>query len=183
MTIETPRLTLRAWQDSDAPALVEGLNNLAVTQWLAAVPHPYTLEDARGFLRFAWRQAEEEPRTGYQFAIVLKEAGEVIGGVTLCDVNRKNGTASGGIWINARYHGLGYGVEAYDARIRFAFETLGLRRMENGFFAGNEASRRMQERLGYVVEGMRRQGFRCSADGLLKDEYTTGLLREEWKPL
>ena len=40
----------------------------------------------------------------------------------------------------------------------------------------------MQERLGYVAEGMRRKGYLCRADGQLKDEYINALLREEWRP-
>lgn len=182
MTIETPRLVLREWQVGDLPALVDGLNNLAVSRWLVAIPYPFTRGDAQEFLRLCQRQAEGAPRTDYQLAIVRKEGNEVIGGTSLHSVNLYQGTAGGGIWVNERFHGQGYGAEAFDARARFAFDTLGLRRLENGFLAGNEASRRMQERLGYVVEGMRRQGFLCRADGLLKDEYITGLLREEWRP-
>jgi len=180
MTIEIPRVHLREWQDSDAPALVDGLNNLTVTQWLAALPYPFTLENARDFLAHCKRQAAEAPQSEYHFAIVLRESGEVIGGTSLNNIHPHHGTADGGIWINVRFHGQGYGTEAFDARARFAFETLGLRRLENGYLAGNEASRRMQERLGYKTEGMRRKGFLCRADGVLKDEYITGLLREEW---
>ena len=183
MTIETPRLLLREWQNGDAPALVDGLNNLAVTQWLVAVPHPFTQADAENFLQYCRGQAEETPRSDYNFAIVLKETGDVTGGTSLNNIHPHHGTADGGIWINEHYHGQGYGAEAFDARARFAFETLGLRRLENGFLAGNEASRRMQEHLGYAVEGLRRKGFLCRADGILKDEYITGLLREEWRPL
>ena len=182
MMIESPRLLLREWRPEDASALADGLNDLAVSRWLMAVPYPYALEDAQGFLRYCLRQAEETPRTDYFFAIVLKAADEVVGGTSLNGIEPHNGTASGGIWLQARHHGHGYGTEAFDARARFAFETLGLRRLENGFFTGNEASRRMQERLGYVVEGMRRKGYLCRADGLLKDEYVTGLLKEEWRP-
>jgi len=183
MTIETPRLALREWQEDDAPALVDGLNNLAVTQWLATVPYPFTHENARDFLAHCEQQAAKAPLNEYQFAIVLNETGEVVGGTSLNNIHPHHGTADGGIWINARFHGQGYGIEAFDARARFAFETLGLRRLENGFYAGNEASRRMQERLGYQIEGMRRKGFLCRADGILKDEYITGLLREEWRSL
>jgi RimJ/RimL family protein N-acetyltransferase len=41
----------------------------------------------------------------------------------------------------------------------------------------------MQERLGYVIEGKRRKGFLCKADGEYKDEIITGLLKDEWKML
>jgi len=37
----------------------------------------------------------------------------------------------------------------------------------------------MQEKFGYRIEGLRRKAFKCMADGEFKDEYITGLLREE----
>ena len=95
-------------------------------------------------------------------------------------INKSQGTAGGGIWLNAKYHGYGYGTEAFGKRIEFAFEVLGLRRIDNGFFEGNEASLKMQEKFGYKVEGKRRAGFVCMADCKVKDEITTGLLKEEW---
>lgn len=182
MTLQTPRLILRGWQEEDLPALIEGINDIAVSQWLAAVPCPYTMNDAQEFLRMCGQAAAQQPRTNYFWAITLKSTGEVIGGVSLNGIHFGHGTAEGGIWTNTRFHGHGYGTEAFDARIRFAFEQLGLRRIESGFFAGNDASLRMQKRLGFEVEGMRRKGFMCRADGQYKDEYTTGLLREEWRP-
>ena len=65
--------------------------------------------------------------------------------------------------------------------MRFAFEDLGLRKLENGYFPGNAASQAMQAKLGYTLEGVRRKAFRCLADGELKDECITGLLVEEWR--
>ncbi|MDR1464113.1 MAG: GNAT family N-acetyltransferase [Oscillospiraceae bacterium] len=183
IVLDSPRLLLREWQDEDLPDLLEGLNNLEISRWLARIPYPLTEEAGRRFIARCRAAARENPRCDYEFAIERKAGGNVIGCVGLSGIDRFNGTAGGGIWINAAYHGYGYGREAFDARIRFAFETLGLRRLENGFLAGNEASRRMQESLGYRIEGTRRQGFRCAADGQYKDEVVTGLLREEWKPM
>ncbi len=45
--IETDRLILRQWKLDDVNDVVEGLNNLNVTKWLAQVPYPYTEEDAK----------------------------------------------------------------------------------------------------------------------------------------
>ena len=77
--------------------------------------------------------------------------------MSLNKIDRFHGTAGGGIWINAKYHGCGYGTEAFGKRIEFAFNTLGLRRLENDFFEGNHASYRMQEKYGYKIEGVRRK--------------------------
>jgi len=181
VVLETKRLILREWNEDDVDDLVDGLNNIEVSKWLAYIPHPFTKEHAERWIRYCRQIAEKGmDRTSFEFAIVLKSEKKVIGGTSLSNINRIHGTAGGGIWINAKYHGHGYGTEAFGKRIEFAFDELMLRRLENGFFAGNEASARMQEKLGYKIEGLRRKAYICRADGEAKDEYITGLLKEEW---
>ena len=72
-------------------------------------------------------------------------------------------------------------VEYFGARINFAFNELGLRRLENGYFKGNEKSHKMQLKFGYKDEGIRRKRFISKATNKVEDEYITGLLKEEWK--
>jgi len=181
MTLETKRLILREWNEDDVEDLIEGLNNIEVSKWLAFVPYPYTKKDAEKWIRFCIENAKKGiDRTSYDLAVVLKSEEKVIGGISLDKINKFQGTAGGGIWINAKYHGQGYGTEAFGKRIDFAFNDLKLRRLENGFLEGNSSSLKMQEKFGYKIEGMRRKAFRCMADGEIKDEYITGLLKDEW---
>jgi len=157
------------------------LNSIDVSRWLAFVPFPYTIQHAEWWIDYCIEEANKgDNREAYEFAVELKSEKKVIGGVSLNKIDRFHGTAGGGIWINAKYHGCGYGTEAFGKRIEFAFNTLGLRRLENGFFEGNHASYRMQEKYGYKIEGVRRKGYRCMATGEIVDEYMTGLLKEEW---
>ena len=88
--------------------------------------------------------------------------------------------AGGGIWLNEKYQKNGYGTEAFSARNKYCFEVLGLRRIENGYFLGNEKSRKMQMKLGYKDEGVRRKKFLCLATNEYVDECVTGLLKEEF---
>ena len=181
MKLETKRLILRDWVSTDPQDLIEGLNNLAVARWLAFIPHPYTEQHAREWITLCIEKASKgDPRGSFEFAIELISEHKVIGGVGLDRISNVHGTAGGGIWLNERYQGRGYGAEAFGEKIRFAFEVLELRRLDNGFFAGNIASLKMQETFGYKIEGMRRKAFRCMADGEIKDEFITGLLKEEW---
>ena len=174
LIIETDRLLLRQWNMNDVKDIVEGLNNLNVTRWLAGAPYPYTEEDAISFIN------KTIDNNLYNFAIVLKIENKVIGGTQLTNISISNGTAGGGIWINEKYQGFGYGSEAFGARIKYAFEVLGLRRLENGYFKGNERSHKMQLRFGFKDEGIRRQRFVSKATGDIEDEYITGLLKDEW---
>lgn len=125
--IETDRLILRQWNMNDIDDMVEGLNIINVTKWLAGAPYPYTAQHAEYFV------AQTINNNLYNFAIVLKSENKVIGGTDLSDISLANGTAGGGIWINEKYQGYGYGSEAFSARIKYAFEVLGLRRLENGY--------------------------------------------------
>ena len=174
LVIETERLILRSWRVEDANDIVDGLNNINVSKWLAGAPYPYTYDDALYFIN---NSIENKL---YNFAIVLKSNNKVIGGTQLTNISLSNGTAGGGIWINEKYWGNGYGSEAFGARIKYAFEVLGLRRLENGYFKDNEKSHKMQLRFGYKDEGIRRQRFVSKATGKIEDEYITGLLRDEW---
>ena len=173
--IEKDRLILRKYRLEDVDDVVEGLNNLNVSKWLAKVPYPYTKEDAIKYIN------KSIDNNLYNFAIVLKSENKVIGATQIANIDLENGVSSGGgIWINEKYQGQGYGSEAFGARIKYAFEVLGLRRLENGYFKDNVRSRDMQLRFGFKNEGIRRQKFISKATGNLEDEYITGLLKEEW---
>lgn len=175
--IETERLILRQWKMGDINDMIEGLNNINVTRWLANIPFPYTNNDAEKFI------GETIEKNLCNFAIVLKKENKVIGGTQLTNINKEHGTAGGGIWINECYQGKGYGSEAFGARIKYAFEELGLRRLENGYFKENEKSHKMQLRFGYKDEGIRRKRFVSKSTGIIEDEYITGLLKEDWKKI
>lgn len=172
--IETERLILRAWKITDIDDIVEGLNNINVSKWLSGAPYPYTKEDAKKFIE------KSLGNNLYNFAIVLKTENKVIGGTQISNISYSNLTAGGGIWLNEKYQNKGYGSEAFGARIKYAFDVLGLRRLENGYYKDNVKSRNMQMKFGYKDEGVRRKRFISQATGNIEDEYITGLLKEEW---
>lgn len=178
MVIEGDRLILRSWQADDVDAIIDGLNNIEVSKWLATVPYPYDMDEAKKFLNFC--KEADKGTTDIMLAIVLKKTNEVIGGVSIQRINRRNGTAGGGIWLNAKYQKNGYGTEAFSLRAKFCFDVLGLRRLENGYIVGNEKSAKMQEKIGYKYEGLKRKQILCMATGEIVDECITGLLKEEF---
>lgn len=177
MIIDSKRIFLRNWDDKDLDDLVEGLNNINVSKWMATVPYPYTQEDAKEFIEHTKKL---DNKNKIALAIVLKENNKVIGGTFITNINKKDGIAGGGIWLNEKYQKNGYGTEAFRAKIKYCFDILGLRRIENGYFLGNEKSRKMQEKLGYKNEGVRRKRFLCLATNEYVDECITGLLKEDF---
>ena len=182
MKVSTKRLLLRDWNQKDVVDLVEGLNNYKVSKWLARVPYPYKRNDALRWIKYCKQNAKRKDRS-YHFAIELKSEKKVIGGISLDKINMFNGVGGGGFWINMKYQRQGYGAEALAAKINFAFNKLKLRRLESGFFKGNKQSLNLQKKFGYKIEGLRRKGLKCKADGKLKDEYITAVLKEDWERL
>ncbi len=178
MIIEGKRIILRSWTNEDIGDLTEGLNNINVSRWLSTVPYPYTKSHAESFIFYANHIAEA--KGDILLAIVLKENNKVIGGTSIESINKNHGIAGGGIWLNEKYQKNGYGTEAFSLRIKYAFEELGLRRIEGGYFSGNVKSERMQKKLGFRNEGIRRKRFLCLATGEYADECITGLLKEEF---
>ena len=148
--LETERLLLRPQEAADISSLVPLLNDFEVAKNLASVPHPYTEEDARGFLA----RGANDRATGvaYPFALVTKGANALIGG---CGLRlRDNGIFEIGYWIGRPYWGQGYASEAARRVAAFAFGELKAETLSAGWFHDNPASGRVLEKLGAVPAGV-----------------------------
>jgi RimJ/RimL family protein N-acetyltransferase len=82
-----------------------------------------------------------------------------------------------GLWLGAAYHKRGFGTEAVRLATSYAFDRLGLAKLEATVFVGNLASRRIFEKNGFRLEGT----IRCAVKkrGKLVDEWLLGITREE----
>lgn len=179
--LETEALVLRPWRTEDLDPLVERLNDIEVARWLAFVPHPYLRSDGLRWIEHCRRLSPDEgARPDYEFAIERKADRAIVGGVSLNNIDTERGSAGGGIWIGAAYQRLGYGRQAFGERIRFAFDTLHLLELHNGYFVGNETSWDLQKRFGYKRTADAPRQRRCFADGSWKEEVLTSLRREDW---
>lgn len=115
------------------------------------------------------------------FAIELLD-GTHIGDSGIYKLDKANGFAMTGTLIgDPAHHGKGYGTEAAQLRAWYCFHVLGLRLLESGYYEGNEASRRMQEKTGYV-EAVRTPA-RFWAHGRYVDSVRTVLTCERWQAL
>ena len=80
---------------------------------------PYTIQHAEWWIDYRIEEANKgDNREAYEFAVELKSEKKVIGGASLNKIDRFHGTAGGGIRINAKYHGCGYGTEAFGKKDR-----------------------------------------------------------------
>ncbi|PYI28600.1 GNAT family acetyltransferase [Aspergillus indologenus CBS 114.80] len=77
------------------------------------------------------------------------------------------------------YRGQGYGSEAINWVLHWAFRRAGLHRVEIQALAYNEGAVRLYERLGFTLEGRRREAF--WHDGRWYDDVVFGMLEREWE--
>src|SRR5262245_18370520 len=107
MEIRDERVTMRGWRPSDAHALARDANNRNVASQLRdRFPHPYTLADAREFIRTV---AGARP-TMLSAMVVDREAVGGIGMFPGADVERFS--AEVGYWLAESYWGRGITTEA-----------------------------------------------------------------------
>jgi RimJ/RimL family protein N-acetyltransferase len=100
-----------------------------------------------------------------------------IGNIKLGPINQRHRSAPIGIAIGAKdCWGRGFATQAVTALSDYAFDALGLERLEAGFYADNEASQRVFRHAGFVLEGRRRGGRLLN--GIRTDEILMGRLRE-----
>ena len=70
MYLETKRLILLEWENKDINDLIEGLNNIEVSKWLAMVPYPYNESHALYWINHCKNIQDDD--SNYEFAITLK---------------------------------------------------------------------------------------------------------------
>jgi RimJ/RimL family protein N-acetyltransferase len=159
----------------DAPDVqrLAGAEELAKTT--LSIPHPY--EDGMAEDWIAVQAERYEAQKEVHFAITLKDGGTLIGDIRLVRITPGH-HAELGFWVGLPYWGHGYCTEAGRVVLRYAFETLGLRRVHGAHLSNNPASGRVLEKLGMKLEGVMRQHaqkwdkhYDIHLYGILRDEY------------
>jgi len=167
---------VREFRADDIEGLVRHANNENVARNLEdRFPHPYTREDARGWLAHV---AEQDPPT--QFAIATER--EVIGGIGFRireDVYRR--TAELGYWLGEDHWGQGVATRAVRAFSGWIFESLPVERIEARVFETNPASCRVLEKAGFTCEGQLRHSV--LKINMIMDQIVYAILRHESKAL
>ncbi|WP_353508072.1 GNAT family protein [Intrasporangium sp.] len=112
------------------------------------------------------------------WAIVERSTGAVVGESVLNDLDAASLSCGFRIWISgARDRGLG--TEATRLTMRHAFDEQGLNRVGLEVFDFNPRARRVYEKVGFVLEGTRREALRY--DGSWVDAHDMAILAREWR--
>lgn len=146
-TIETDRLILRPWQESDAAALYKYASDPDIGPIAGWPPHT-SVEDSLEIIRTVFAAPEV-------YAVVLKATGEPIGscGIMFSDslhsADMTVSEAEIGYWIGKPYWGQGLIPEAVRALLARSFNVLNLNAVWCGHYDGNLKSKRVCEKCGF----------------------------------
>src|SRR5262245_16397889 len=168
MEIHLKTCVIRLWREGDEESLAAHANNYKIWRNMRdQFPHPYTIEDAREWIRLT---GKESPRTN--FAIVVD--GEAAGGIGLI-LNSDIYSAEIGYWLGEAFWGRGVATEALRAITQWAFDNFDLGRIYAGVLEWNPASRRVLEKAGYQLEALLRNSI--IKQNQVMDEFIYSIVR------
>lgn len=161
--IETERLLLRPFRESDAEAFFECCQNPNIGNNAGWKPHG-SLEESQEILRSVFIS-----QSGI-WAIILKEDGRLIGSIGIIpDPKRENPQARMlGYWLDESHWGKGYMTEAVQSVLDYGFNTLQLSLITANCYPHNERSQQVLKRHGFIYEGTLHQA-ELTYDGHLYD--------------
>jgi ribosomal-protein-alanine N-acetyltransferase len=175
------RITMRPLNDGDFSEWHEIRARCA--DWLLpweprAAGAPYPSNDRSMFVaRCAMRERERQLGTAFGFGFFAQ--GRLCGEINLSSIHRgpfQSGYV--GYWVDREHAGKGYTPEASVLMFRFAFEELGLHRLQISIVPRNRASRRVAQKLWLRGEGIALRYLEI--DGKWEDHVRYAITAEEW---
>ncbi len=161
MPIRTPRLLLRPKQAGDGVATAEAVEETwaELHQWMRWAENIEDLTAEK--LEIRDRQV--------MASFILRESIELIGidpsrehpviWTGLHNIDWEARQCELGFWVRKSAHNQGFATESTNALLRYAFGALGMRRVGITHAGGNEASRRVIEKLSFTPEGILREAM------------------------
>jgi ribosomal-protein-alanine N-acetyltransferase len=169
------RVMLRDLRPGDAPALLRLLTTEEVTRFIS--PPPTTVE---GFERFiAWANAQRAAGHYMCFALVRHGGETAIGIIQVRQLAQGFGTAEWGFALGQPFWGTGLFVEAAELVLAFAFDSVGVHRLEARAAVANGRGNGALRKLGAYREAILRESF--SLGGHHLDQVLWSILDEDWR--
>ncbi len=146
---------LRPYRMTDAKSLVAHANNPKVTAWVRdRFPNPYTLRDAKEFLRVV----SHFDKDVQEFVLAIEVDGEACGGIGIIrgtDIERVS--AELGYWLGEKYWGRGIVTAAIKKFAPYVMDRFHLTRLHADTFVENPASGRVLQKAGFSLESVKRR--------------------------
>jgi RimJ/RimL family protein N-acetyltransferase len=153
-TLTGPRVQLRPWRPDDVPAVFAACQDPEIQRW-TQVPVPYLRQHAEDFVREIATDTWADG--GALFAVEPRDGGPLIASIGLFPPH--DGYAEAGYWTVAAYRGRGFTAEALRVLTAWAFDQVGLRRVELVVDPANAGSLAVARSAGFQIEGTVRQRF------------------------
>ncbi len=174
-TLASGVIVLRDLRASDAAPLHALLTTEEVSRFIS--PPPTSVE---GFERFiAWTHRERAAGKYACFAVTVEGYDTAIGIFQVRDLGTGFDTAEWGFAIGSQFWGTGLFETAANLVLGFAFDTLGVRRLEARAAVKNGRGHGALLKVGAVQEGLLRQSF--EKNGLRLDQVLFAILERDWR--
>lgn len=175
-TLKGERIMLREYRSEDFSAIRSWVNDEATTRYLSTrYWPPQTDVDTQEFLS----RMLQSSHNAYNFVVADLADESYIGQMDMFRVDwRLRQGEIGMVIARADQRGQGYGLEALGLMQRFAFDTLGLERLELEVHMENAAALKCYRKAGFTLEGVKRHAF--WSDGHFCDVGMMSILREEY---
>ncbi len=169
------QVTLRDLRLSDAPSLFAMLTTAEVARFIS--PPPTTIEAFERFI--AWTVRQRLAGTYVCFAVTLAGTDTAIGIFQLRDLSQGFRTAEWGFAIGSAYWGTGVFQNSAELLMTFAFNIVGVQRLEARAAMKNGRGNGALRKLGAVQEGVLRKSFLKNGEYL--DQVLWTILAGEWR--
>jgi ribosomal-protein-serine acetyltransferase len=169
-------IVLRPLERTDAPAMQQLVqtNRAHLDHWLRWSSSLHSLAGFEAFIDMFARKLTD----GDGFHCCIWMEGMLAGGVVCWYVHPQNRNAEIGYWLGEAFTGYGLATRAAAWAIAHLFAERGLNRVEMQCGVSNMKSRAVPERLGFTLEGIRRQSHWIT--DRFVDHAVYGLLANEW---
>lgn len=169
------QVILRELRASDAPSLFALLTTEEVSRFIS--PPPTTVE---GFERFiAWTLRQRAAGTYACFAVTVKGFDTAIGIFQVRELEPGFGTAEWGFAIGSAFWGTGVFQDGAELVLGFAFDTLGVHRLEARAAVPNGRGNGALLKVGAVQEGVLRKSF--LRNGQYYDQVLWAIVEDDWR--
>lgn len=177
MQIESNKLVIRKFQRSDIVAFYKLAKNKECTRFLYW--GPFDSEQSKKYVMRAIKLIEKPKPRKYILAVTLKD-GTLIGSIFLYIRNFTNRLAEISYLLDPGYWGKGYGSEALQNTLKWAFEDLKMHRIYARADQTNTRSIKLLKRNDFHQEGLLRKDLMIK--GKWRDSLIFSLLEDEFIP-
>lgn len=175
MIIQTKRLILRPWQDSDAENLYKYAKDPDIGP-IAGWPAHTSIKDSLEVIHNVFSAPET-------YAVTLKDDGNAIGCAGIMfdnNVPSANSQAEIGYWLGKPFWGRGIIPEAVTVLIKRCFEDLNCQSVWCCYSDGNEKSKRVQEKCGFLYHHTEKDKP-CSMMNDIRTEHFNYIPKDLWQ--